>query len=87
MHSTHKKNKRLFWFNDISDDMLQPLYSHRSCLLATSYAEGFDLPLIKAQAYQLPVLARNIEVFREILGENAMYFDADNAIDLAAPLM
>ena len=46
---------------------------------AASEAEGFGLPLIEAGFYGLPVLARDISVFREVAGEAASFFDGDSA--------
>ena len=39
-----------------------------------SEGEGFGLPLIEAAQYGLPIIARDIPVFREVAGENAYYF-------------
>lgn len=54
-----------------SDDQLAELYATSHALIAASYDEGFGLPLIESG---LPVIARDIEVFREVLGDNALYF-------------
>jgi glycosyltransferase involved in cell wall biosynthesis len=47
--------------------------------LAASEAEGFGLPLIEASFHNLPVLARDIAVFREVAGDAALYFDGSSA--------
>jgi glycosyltransferase involved in cell wall biosynthesis len=70
-------NKRLFWFNDLDDNHLELIYKNCSCLIAASYEEGFGLPLIEAMQYNVPIIARKIEVFVEILGEYAHYFYND----------
>lgn len=54
-----------------ADDELNDLYASSHALIAASYDEGFGLPLIEGG---LPVIARDIEVFREVLGDNALYF-------------
>jgi glycosyltransferase involved in cell wall biosynthesis len=66
---------RLFWLQDISDEYLERLYAVAAALLAASHAEGFGLPLIEAARHRLPVIARDIPVFREVAGEYAYYFD------------
>jgi glycosyltransferase involved in cell wall biosynthesis len=53
-------------------------------LIAASYDEGFGLPLIEAAHYGLPILARDIPVFREVAGNHATYFVNGSATDLAA---
>ncbi len=65
----------LFWFNDVSDEALERLYRSASCLVAASFDEGFGLPLIEAAWMGLPVIARDIPVFREVAGDGALYFD------------
>lgn len=45
--------------------------------------EGFGLPLIEAAHHQLPILARDIPVFREVAGPYASYFTAADAASLA----
>jgi glycosyltransferase involved in cell wall biosynthesis len=75
--------KRLFWLDGISDEYLEKLYAASTCLLAASYGEGFGLPLIEAAQHKLPIIARDIPVFREVAGEHAFYFDAKSPDDLA----
>ncbi|MFZ6846090.1 glycosyltransferase [Undibacterium sp. RuTC16W] len=73
---THPENgKRLIWLHNASDEMLLELYKWSSGLLAASEGEGFGLPLIEAAQHGLPIIARGIPVFREVMGEHAYYFD------------
>lgn len=76
--------RRLFWLERAGDAALQRLYAGCSALLAASSGEGFGLPLIEAAQHALPVIARDIPVFREVAGEHAFYFSADDAAALAA---
>lgn len=72
---THPElSKRLFWLEGISDEYLEKVYASSTCLIAASYGEGFGLPLIEAAQHKLPILARDIAVFREVCGEHASYF-------------
>lgn len=80
-------NRRLFWFDSISDEYLEQLYSSCDALIAASLDEGFGLPLIEAAQHELPIIARDIPVFREVAGEHAFYFKADNASELASALV
>jgi len=75
--------KRLFWLEGISDEYLEQVYSTSTCLIAASYGEGFGLPLIEAAQHKLPIIARDIPVFREVAGKHAHYFDASTADELA----
>lgn len=67
--------KQLFWLAGISDEYLCRVYRASSAMLMLSLAEGFGLPLVEAAHYQLPLIVRNIPVFREICGKSATYFD------------
>jgi len=75
--------RRLFWLDGISDEYLERVYGCCRGLLAASEDEGFGLPLIEAAQHGLPILARDIPVFREVAGEHARFFQADEPIALA----
>lgn len=77
---------RLHWLSGCSDAELQRIYAAGSGLLMASNNEGFGLPLIEAAHARLPVLARDIPVFREVAGEHAAYFTGDSPQALADAL-
>ncbi|MGF6599986.1 glycosyltransferase involved in cell wall biosynthesis [Paraburkholderia sp. GAS448] len=76
-------NRHLFWLQGISDEYLEQVYGASSCLLAASFGEGFGLPLIEGAQKGLPIIARELPIFREVAGEHALYFDGDSAGVLA----
>ncbi|MBU2804339.1 glycosyltransferase family 4 protein [Acidithiobacillus ferridurans] len=78
-----QRNHRLFWLDHASDAVLLRLYAQSTVLLAVSYAEGFGLPLIEAAHHHLPIIARDIPVFREVAGEHAFYFNGESSEALA----
>jgi glycosyltransferase involved in cell wall biosynthesis len=69
-----ERDNRLFWVQEISEGMLEETYRSGSALLAASEGEGFGLTLIEAARHGLPIIARDIPVFREVAGEHAYYF-------------
>lgn len=80
----HPENqRRLFWLKGIDDQKLAELYRRSSCLLMTSWGEGFGLPLIEAARYELAVLARKLPVFEEICGNFISYFEGESPSALA----
>ncbi|WP_136417627.1 glycosyltransferase family 1 protein [Herbaspirillum sp. ST 5-3] len=83
LRSHPELNRRLFWLEGISDEYLEQVYAASTCLVAASEGEGFGLPLIEAAQHQLPILARDIPVFREVAGEHAFYFNGLDANALA----
>lgn len=76
-------NEKLFFLEGISDEFLEKVYFESDCLIAASEGEGFGLPLIEAAQCDLPIIARDIPVFREVAGDHAFYFNSKNALGLA----
>ena len=65
---------RLHWVQDASDALIAALYQHSGVLLMASEGEGFGLPLVEAARAGLPVICRDLPIFREVCGEHAVYF-------------
>lgn len=78
--------KHLFWLEGISDEYLEKVYEVSTCLIAASYGEGFGLPLIEAAQHKIPIIARDIPVFREVAGKHAFYFDSKAPEGLATAI-
>jgi len=87
LHGHPESGKRLFWLEAISDEYLEEIYAVATCLIFPSEGEGFGLPLIEAAQHGLPILARDIPVFREVAGEQAAYFSGRSAGDLARAVL
>ena len=60
--------------NSISDAELGWLYSNCSALVVCSSIEGYCLPVVEAQAYHARVVCSDIEVLREVGGEQCVYY-------------
>jgi len=54
------------------------LYKNATAVIVASSIEGFGLPLVEAMFYNVPVIASDIEVFREIGGIYPTYFSLSN---------
>lgn len=52
-------------------------------MIAASYGEGFGLPLIEAAKHNLPIIARDIPVFREVAGNCATFFKGTSGKQLS----
>lgn len=83
LRSHQELGNRLFWLEGISDEYLERVYAASTCLVAASYGEGFGLPLIEAAQHKLPIIARDIPVFREVADGHAFYFNAEKPEQLA----
>jgi glycosyltransferase involved in cell wall biosynthesis len=73
---------QVFWENGADDDELSTFYQTSNYYIAASYAEGFGLPLVEAASFNLPIIAREISIFEEVLGTGAMYFSSYGASKL-----
>jgi len=72
-----KLNNRLFWLSGISDEYLEKIYESSSCFIMASEGEGFGLPLIESAKHKLPIIARDIPVYKEVASDYAYYFTND----------
>lgn len=84
LHS--EKGTRFFWLENASDEYLERIYGASNCLIAASEGEGFGLPLIEAAQHKLPILARDIPVFKEVAGKHASYFSGREPRDFSKAL-
>lgn len=81
-----ERNKRFFWFDQADDDLLAALYRAAFYLVVPSHGEGFGLPLAEAEQFALPILARDIPVFREIAPVGTNFFSGTEPGSLAVAI-
>lgn len=67
--------RSVFEMNTLSDGALAALVSGARALLFPSLAEGYGLPPLEAAALGVPVLATDLAVYREVLGDFGVYLD------------
>jgi glycosyltransferase involved in cell wall biosynthesis len=72
---------RILGYLALSD--LRPLYHAAAAFVFPSSCEGFGLPLLEAMASGLPAAASGVSALPEIGGGAALYFDPDDAEDMA----
>lgn len=75
--------RRLFMVHGANDAMLSQAYRQATDCIVASRSEGFGLPLVEALACSLPVMASDIDVFREIAPDTALFFRSGDGADLA----
>ncbi|MBM7504791.1 glycosyltransferase family 4 protein [Agromyces aurantiacus] len=74
---------RLVFHDGATDAEYAELLAGATALVTASKAEGFGIPLVEAMRFGTPVVVTDIPIFREIGGDAAVYFPADDA-DAAA---
>jgi len=78
-----ESGKRLFYPGFLGDVQIAALARQVEAMIIPSRDEGFGLPMAEAGYLGLPVIARDIPVFREIAGAQPWYFGAGEGNDLA----
>lgn len=69
-------DSRLEYTGYVRDEQLEQYFQEASIFIAPSLYEGFDLPPLEAMARGIPVIASDIPVHREILGNAAVLVDS-----------
>lgn len=77
-----KQEKRILFVNSLSTENLVFFYKNALALIHPSLSEGFGLPLIEAAHFNCPIIASDIKVFKELLGDNYLSFDPNNVNDM-----
>lgn len=77
---------RVRFVDSVPDADLRALYSHAQALVFLSFAEGFGLPPLQAAACDVPVVASDLPVLREVMEGGAVFVDPRDDADVSAGL-
>ena len=66
-------SKRIFFTGYVTDEEIRTFYSHAKVFVYVSLKEGFGIPPLEAMRCECPVIVSDIEVFREVCGDAALY--------------
>jgi len=83
LHELRETEPRFLWFEDLTDAELEHVYRNAAGVIAASLGEGYGLPITEAFYYGRKVIARDLPVFREIAGTDAVYFAGSSGEALA----
>lgn len=72
----------VFW-RGIGEDEYQQLLARASALVTASRDEGFGLPVIEAMNAGTPVVCSDLEIFHEVTGGHAKFFESGRPKDFA----
>lgn len=70
--------------NGVSEAEYHRTLDSAVALVTASRDEGFGIPLVEAMVRGVPIVVSDIEIFKEIGGEAALYFDCDSSSEFAA---
>ena len=74
-----QRNRTIFEHNDLSDGQVRHLLQGAHGLLFPTLAEGFGYPPLEALRLGTLPIVSDLPVLREILGDRAVYLDAEDA--------
>ncbi len=77
----------VFLFQNIDDDELAEIYRNSFIFVFPSLSEGQGFPPLEASYFGVPVLVSDIPVFRETMGDSAVFFDPRSPKDLAEKIL
>lgn len=71
----------------VPDEELALLYQEAEAFVFPTLLEGFGLPGLEAMAANLPLLASDIPVLREVYGKGALFFDPYDINDISQKIL
>lgn len=77
-----KQEKRIFFYHNPTPDDLVFFYKNAEALVHPSLSEGFGLPIVEAAYFNLPIIASNIEIFKELLDDRYIPFHPLHITDI-----
>lgn len=76
--------RKLKWFRGATDTQVRQALGIADALIMNSFAEGLGLPILEAHSANLPVIARDINVFREVAPAGTTWLPAVQHADTLA---
>lgn len=73
----------LVFHNGVSDEDYVEVLRSATALVTASLDEGFGIPLVEAMGLGIPIVVSDIPIFREIGGDAALFFPAEDPQRLA----
>lgn len=75
---------KVIFHNGVSEAEYHQHLDQSVALVTGSLDEGFGIPLVESMSRGIPIVVSNIEIFREIGGDAALFFDQGSAQSFSA---
>lgn len=79
--------EKIDFLEDLSNNELSELYYNSEFLIFPSTYEGFGLPILEAFSTKTPVICSNLDVFREVSGNAALFFNPFSIEDIVGKIV
>lgn len=76
-----RENKNFVFLEGKNNSTIRYLYEHAKIVAFPSFDEGYGLPIIEAMDYDVPVIAGDVPVLREVGGSYCLYCDVNDEQD------
>lgn len=76
--------EKITYLGYISKDEKQTYIANCACFLFPSRAEGFGMPIIEVMEYYRPIIASNLSIFEELIGNVITYYNRNDDIESEA---
>ena len=83
---SRQENESVRFLGRVADTTLASLFAQAEFVLMPSRDEGFGLPALEAMAFGTPVIAARAGALPELVGDDALLIDPDDADGLAAAI-
>ncbi len=83
MSNHHLLDQKFFWLSNLTDYELDREYQNSTVLINASLGEGFGLPIVEASAHGIPLILRDIPIFREVAGDHPWYFQTSDSLEFS----
>lgn len=77
------QNSKVNFLNGVTEDEYHEQLMNATALVTASRDEGFGIPLVESMDRGTPVVVSKIDIFKEIGGNAAIYFDQESPQDFA----
>lgn len=78
------KGTNVIFHNGVSDTEYAELLARNALLVTASFDEGYGLPIAEALALGTPAVVSDLDIFHEVAGEGARYFNPNDPQSFAA---
>jgi glycosyltransferase involved in cell wall biosynthesis len=73
----HQLEQFIFIEGFNKEHSIEKMYANHDCFLLLSEYEGFGLPVLEAQMSGIPVVCSEIDVFKEVLADSAVFVNTN----------
>lgn len=77
------RGAKVIFHNGVTDEQYAELLADDAIMVSASKAEGYGLPLAEALKLGVPAVVTDMDIFREVAGDGALYANPDDPQDFA----